>query len=573
MERSDERRKRAVSDLEKLWLSNYPEGVGRSIDYPDITLNEMLERSAAKFPNNTATIFMGGKLTFSQLVEKVDRLATALVDLGVKKGDRVGIILANCPQAVISYYGILKAGGVAVEFNPLYVEREIEHQIKDSGAKIMITLDLLLPRLAKIRESSGLEKIIWTSIKDFLPFPLNLLYPIKAKKQGQLVHVPDTPGNYQFTELLKKYSPNPPDYKYNPAEDIATLQYTGGTTGVSKGCMLTHRNMVVNAVQLKHWLPGCKEGGESTLTVLPLFHSYGMTTCMNFGALVAATMILIPRFITKDILKAIDKYKPTLFPGAPTMYIGLINDPNVTKYDLKSITACISGSAALPIEVQKRFEELTGGRLVEGYGLSEASPVTHANPVFGLRKNGCIGIPMPDTYAKIVDLEKGDTEVPLGETGELIIKAPQVMKGYWNRPDETAIALRDGWLYTGDIAKMDEDGYFYIVDRKKEMIIAGGFNIYPRDIEEVLFEHPKVLEGAAIGVPDAYRGETVKVFVVLKEGETATAEEIIEYCSTKLAKYKVPKFVEFRTELPKTMIGKVLRRVLAEEDRKKREAG
>ena len=561
-----------MPDNEKLWQANYPEGVGRSLDYPDITLNEMLERSAARFPNTTATIFVGGKLSFSQLVDKVDRLATALVDLGVRKGDRVGIILANCPQAVIAYYGILKAGGVAVEFNPLYVEREIEYQIKDSGTKVMVALDLLLPRLSKIRESSGLEKIIWTSIKDFLPFPLNLLYPIKAKKAGQLVKVPDGSGDYQFTDLLKQYQPDPPAYTYNPSEDIATLQYTGGTTGVSKGCVLTHRNMVVNAFQLKHWLPGCKEGGESTLTALPLFHSYGMTTCMNFGAAVAATMILIPRFIVRDILKAIDKWKPTLFPGAPTMYIGLINDPKVTKYDLKSITACISGSAALPVEVQKRFEELTGGRLVEGYGLSEASPVTHANPVFGLRKNGCIGIPIFDTYAKIMDLETGETEVPLGETGELIIKAPQVMKGYWNRPDETAIALRDGWLYTGDIARMDEDGYFYIVDRKKEMIISGGFNIYPRDIEEVLFEHPKIQEGAAIGVPDEYRGETVKVFVVLKEGETATDEEIIEYCRSKLAKYKVPKFVEFRTELPKTMIGKVLRRVLAEEDKRKREA-
>lgn len=562
-----------MSDFEKLWQANYPEGVPRHLEYPDLALFQVLERSAERFPHNTATIFMGGKLTYAQLLDKVYRLATALADMGVKKGDRVGIMLANSPQAVISYYGILKAGGIAVEFNPLYVEREIEHQIKDSGCKVMIALDLLLPRLSKVRESSGLETIIWTSIKDFLPFPLNLLYPIKAKKDGQLVHVPTGEGNYQFVDLLKKHPPDPPSYKFNPAEDIATLQYTGGTTGVSKGCMLTHRNMVVNAYQLTRWLPGLKEGGERILTALPLFHSYGMTTCMNFGALTGATLILMPRFIVKDILKAIDKWKPTLFPGAPTMYIGLINHPDVAKYDLKSITACISGSAALPVEVQKRFEELTGGRLVEGYGLSEASPVTHANPVFGLRKSGCIGIPLPDTYAKVVDLETGKKEMPVGETGELIIKAPQVMKGYWNRPDETAIALRDGWLYTGDIAKMDEDGYFYIVDRKKEMIIAGGFNIYPRDIEEVLFEHPKVMEAAAIGVPHEYRGETVKVFVVLKEGEQATAEEIIEYCRSKLAKYKVPEFVEFRDSLPKSMIGKVLRRVLAEEEKAKRAAG
>jgi len=335
--------------------------------------------------------------------------------------------------------------------------------------------------------------------------------------------------------------------------------------------MLTHRNMVVNATQVYRWYPKTRLGEERILTVLPLFHSYGMTCCMNVAANIGATMILIPRFIVEDILKAISKYKPTLFPGAPTMYIAINNHPDASSYDLKSVNACLSGSAPLPVEVQKKFEEITGAYLSEGYGLSEASPVTHSNPLFGRRKEGSIGLPFPDTVSKVVDVETGEEELPPGETGELIIKGPQVMKGYWNRPEETAQTLRNGWLYTGDIAKMDEDGYTYIVDRKKEMILASGFNIYPREIEEVLYEHPAILEAAAIGVPDEYRGETVKAFIVLKEGEHLTAEEVIDYCRGKLAKYKVPKYVEFRSELPRTIVGKVLRRVLAEEERRKRE--
>ncbi|HCW50848.1 MAG TPA: long-chain fatty acid--CoA ligase, partial [Clostridiales bacterium] len=426
-----------MADYEKLWGANYPEHLKRRLEYPDVPVFKLLEKSAERFPDNPATIFMGGRLTFKQLLDKVYRFAAALAALGVKKGDRVAIMLPNCPQAVIAYYGALKAGATVVEFNPLYVEREIEYQIKDSGSKVMVALDLLVGRIMKVRESAGLEKVIWTSIKDFLPFPLNILYPIKARREGQLVEVPTGPGNYQFVDLLKKHPADPPEHEFDPSEDVACLQYTGGTTGVSKGCMLTHRNLVVNAVQVRSWMPDIEDGRERILTVLPLFHSYAMTTCMNLAALCAGTMILLPRFIIEDVLKAIDKYRPTLFPGAPTIYVAIINHPDVQKYDLKSIKACISGSAPLPVEVQKRFEELTGGRLVEGYGLSEASPVTHCNPVYGLRKVGCIGLPFPDTVSKIVDLETGEKEVPIGETGELVLKGPQVMKGYWNRPDET----------------------------------------------------------------------------------------------------------------------------------------
>ncbi len=555
---------------EERWQANYPEGVPRHLEYPDIPVHGLLEKAAREFPDRTATIFMGGKLTFRQLLDKVYRLAAALADLGLRKGDRIAVMLPNCPQMVISYYAVSKAGGVIVAMNPLYVEREIEHQIRDAGAKIIIGLDLLSQRIMNVREAAGLETCVWTGIKDFLPFPLNQLYPIKARKEGTYVQAPSGPGHHQFTELLKRYQPRPPEIEFDPAEDLCCLQYTGGTTGVSKGCMLTHRNMVVNATQVYCWYPETRMGQEVIMTVLPLFHSYGMTCCLNLASAIGATMVLQPRFIVEDILKAIDKWKPTLFPGAPTMYIAINSHPDVKKYNLKSVNACLSGSAPLPVEVQKKFEEVTGAYLSEGYGLSEASPVTHSNPLFGRRKEGSIGLPLPDTVSRVVDVETGGREVPVGETGELILKGPQVMKGYWNRPDETAQTIRDGWLYTGDIARMDEDGYTYIVDRKKEMILAGGFNIYPREIDEVLYEHPAILEAAAIGVPDEYRGETVKVFIVTKPGHQLTAEEVIEYCRGKLARYKVPKYVEFRSELPRTIVGKVLRRVLAEEEHRKR---
>jgi len=359
----------------------------------------------------------------------------------------------------------------------------------------------------------------------------------------------------------------------DPAEDLAVLQYTGGTTGVSKGAMLTHRNLVANVHQCLAWFPDIRMGKESILCTLPFFHSYGMTVDMNFGVLSGSTLVLIPN--PRDlhmVLKAITKHRPTLFPGVPAMYIALINNPDVQsgKMDVTSIRACLSGAAPLPVEVQQEFERLTGGKLVEGYGLSESSPVTHANPLDGIRKAGSIGMPVPNTEVRVVDVEDRAKELPLGEIGELAVKGPQVMKGYWNMPEETDNVMdADGWLYTGDIAQADETGFFYIVDRKKDMIIASGYNIYPRDVEEVIFEHPKVEDVAVAGIPDPKRGETVKAYVVLKEGQTATEEEIIEFCRDKLSKYKVPTAVEFRTELPKTMVGKVLRRVLVEEEKKK----
>jgi long-chain acyl-CoA synthetase len=404
-----------------------------------------------------------------------------------------------------------------------------------------------------------------------MPFPQRWLYPIKARREGRWVVVPQQADTYDFLDLMKRASqgkfPPAPKVDLKP-EDIAIFLYTGGTTGVSKGAVLTHRNLVANMAQLRAWMHALQEGKEVILGALPFFHSYGMTTCMHMGLFVRAAVVLVPRFDLKMALNAIDKFKATCFSGVPTMYVAINNYPDTPKYNLRNIRACISGGAPLPLEVAKKFEQITGGRLVEGYGLSETSPVTHSNPIFGERREGSIGLPLPNTEAMVCD-PVTRKPLPVGDIGELAIRGPQVMREYWQMEDETQKVLHDGWLFTGDMAQMDGDGYFYIVDRKKDMIIAGGFNIYPREIEEVLYKHPKVVEAAVIGVQDAYRGETVKAFIVLREGETATEEEIIAYCKQELARYKVPKLIEFRKELPKSLIGKVLRRVLVEEEKAK----
>jgi long-chain acyl-CoA synthetase len=568
--------------MEKFWLENYPNGVAKEIDVPDISLGQMLEKTTSRYPDNVAVVFINNKITYAKLDEMANRFANVLKKLGVKKGDRVALHMPNTPQMVFAYYGTVKLGAVAVMFNPLYSPREVEHQLRDSGAKVMLILDLMWPMVRTALEKAKPEHLIVTHVKDYLKFPLNLLQPIKAKKEGTFVEVEmdaakyGLEGMYELKDLMSEASSQKPAVEIDPAEDLAVFQYTGGTTGVSKGAMLTHRNLVSNVHQCLAWFPDIRMGKEIILCTLPFFHSYGMTVDMNFGVLSGATLVLIPN--PRDlhmVLKAITKHRPTLFPGVPAMYIALINNPEVQsgKMDVTSIRACLSGAAPLPVEVQQEFERLTGGKLVEGYGLSESSPVTHANPLEGIRKAGSIGMPVPNTEVKIVDVEDRTKELPLGEIGELAVKGPQVMKGYWNMPGETENVLDDeGWLYTGDIAHADETGFFYIVDRKKDMIIASGYNIYPRDVEEVLFEHPKVEDVAVAGIPDPKRGETVKAYIVLKAGETATEEEMIEFCRDKLSKYKLPTAIEFRDELPKTMVGKVLRRVLIEEETKKLEA-
>jgi len=480
----------------------------------------------------------------------------------------VAIYLPNSPQFAIAYYGALKAGAVIAPVNPIYTPRELEFILQDSGAETIVALSQFYPKLQEVRAKTKLKRAIVANIKEYFPSLLKTLFTLAMeKKEGHRVEI--AAGDLWFQDVLKSAGTVPPKVDVQSNDD-AVLLYTGGTTGLPKAAQLTHHNLLANVVQLRAWIPWAKEGNEGFLTALPLFHSYAMTTCLNMGMLLAGTLILIPNpRDLEHLLKAIDRHKPSFFPGVPTLYTAIINNPNVTKYNLKSIRACLSGAAGLPLEVAKKFGEITGGRLVEGYGLSETSPVVTANPLFGENRIGTIGVPIPDTDVKLFDVETGDKEVAVGEAGELCVKGPQVMKGYWNKPEETAKTIRDGWLHTGDVAVMDADGYFRIVDRLKEMIISGGYNIYPREIEEVLYQHPAVFEAAAIGVPDAYRGESAKAFVVLKPGQKATAEELIAFCKQNLAPYKVPRAIEFRDTLPKTMIGKILRRELVAEEKAK----
>jgi long-chain acyl-CoA synthetase len=554
--------------MEKTWHRFYDEGVPFDIDPPQDPIFACLERSAQAFPHVTATEFIGARLTYQQLADQVKRFAASLSQLGVEPGDRVAIMLPNCPQTIIAYYAILRIGGVAVMTNPMYVERELGHQLRDAGAKVLVGLDHLYPRIDRVWKDTAIKQLVITSIRDYLPFPLNFLYPFKAKKQNLNMKVPYGGSIHSFKRLVKDSPGNPPRPEV-AVNDLALLQYTGATTGVAKGVMLTHGNLVANFMQISAWLPTLNCGEERFICVLPFFHVFGMTTAMNWPIYLAATMTLLPRFETKDFLKTINKSRPTIALLVPTIFTALINYPEISKYNLSSINYVVSGSAPLPVEIMNRFEKLTGSVILEGYGLTEASPVTHVNPVKSKRKAGSIGIALPSTDARIVDLETGTEEQQVGQPGELVIKGPQVMKGYWNMDEETAKTIKDGWLHTGDIAHMDEDGYVFIIDRKKDMIIAGGYNIYPRDIDEVLYEHPKIADAVTIGVPDEYRGETVKIFVVVKPGETLTEEEVLAHCKERLASYKVPRLVEFRDELPKTMVGKVLRKELRSEELRK----
>ncbi len=558
---------------QKPWLKFYEAHVPEHIDYPGTCLPAVLEDMAGKYPDHPAMIFKERVITYREFNLTVDRFGAALQELGVKKGDRVAIHLPNCPQFPIAFYSVLRVGGIAVPCNPIYTAREMKHQLNDSGAEVIVTLSSMYPLIRQIRAETPLRHVIVAQIKTYFPPVLRLLFTLLLeKKKGHRVDISGEVNTHWFSNLLAKAPAKPRPVKI-ALDDSAVLLYTGGTTGLSKGAQLTHKNILVNAHMAIKWTGGV-EASESTLTAIPLFHSYGMTMCMNSNIVSAGTMILIPdpRDLD-DILKSIHKHRPTYYPGVPAMYVAIVNHPQVRKYDLRSIKVCCSGAAPLPVEVQQRFQELTGGRLVEGYGLSESSPVTHGNPAYGESRIGTIGLPWPDTEARIVDVDTGKKVLAPGEVGELCVRGPQVMKGYWNMPTETANVLHrdpqggDPWLYTGDIATMDEDGYFRIVDRKKDMILgAGGENIYPRDIEDVLYEHPKVLEAAAIGVLLPGKGERVKVFIRLKEGQTASAEEIIAFCKENLAAYKVPKYVEFRAQLPKTIVGKILRRELVKEE-------
>lgn len=559
-------------ETEKRWLKLYPDQIAKNVYYRADTLPQLLKYAANEYPKHKAIHFMGKEMTFKTLYKKTLQFAAYLQHLGVKKGDRVAVMLPNIPQTVISFYAILQAGAIAVPVNPLYQEREIEFIMKDSGAKVIITLDMLYNRVERVMKQTNLEHIIVTSIKDYLPFPKNIVYPfIQAKEQGKPPTITSSNSTHLFTQTLKSKESVLKEVPINFEEDIAILQYTGGTTGFPKGVILTHQNLVANTSMCRQWLYKMEKGKEKMLAVMPLFHVYGLMTVLVLSVMEVYKMILVPKFDASGLLKTIHKQKPTVFPGAPTIYIGLMNHPDISQYDLSSIKGAISGSAPLPVEVIEKFEEKTGGKIVEGYGLTETSPVTHVNFLWDNEiVKGSIGVPWPGTDAAIFSLESGEI-LPVGEVGELAIKGPQVMKGYWNNDEETNKVLKDGWLLTGDIAYMDEKGYFYIVDRKKDIIIAGGFNIYPREIEEVLYEHPAVMEASVVGVKDPYRGETVKAFIVLREGMTVTEEELNQFMRRKLASFKVPRIYEFREELPKTAVGKVLRRQLKKESEEENE--
>jgi len=555
--------------MERPWLNFYEEGVPHSIEVPELTLGELFSEAVTESPEHQAVSFFGKKFSYRTLGLQVEQFAHALSELGVKKGDRVAILLPNIPQYPVVHFGALKIGAILVPTNPLYVERELTYQLVDSGAETIVTLDSFYSKIANIKSETSLKRIIVTRLQEYLPATLKLIYPIKSFIEGNRSKVEYGSEVFRFQDLLAAQEEREVFSGEVKNGDTAMFLYTGGTTGLSKGAILTHSNLVANVMQIRLWYNRVDVGEEAVLCALPFFHSYGLTTCLHLAVLLRSKMILIPnpRDI-KTVLKTIQKEKASLFSGVPTLYVAINNHPQVERYDLSSIKCCVSGGAPLPLSVAKQFEELSGGRLVEGYGLSETSPVTHANPIRGKRIEGSIGLPMPSTDAMIVDPE---TKKPLrvGQVGELAVQGPQVMQGYWQKTEETDMVLQEDWLYTGDLAKIDDDGYFYIVDRQKDMIIAGGFNIFPREIEDVLFEHDKVLEAAVIGVEDEYRGETVKAFIVTKPGEVLTEREIISFCKQRLAPFKVPKLIEFRESLPKSNIGKILRRVLKEEEGQK----
>jgi len=553
--------------FERSWHKSYAAGVPRDPAFEKITMPEILTRTAQRFPDRSALIFMGKKITYRKLEGLVNRFARALTGLGVKAGDKVAMLLPNMPQLVIANYAAMRIGAVPVPCNPLYTERELAHHFNDSDSTVLIALDLRLPLVEELKGKTGIRSIIACHITDYLPFPGNKLLRFFHYNLYQKV-LPES-GMYEFLPLLNKH-PDTPVENTARWEEVGALMYTGGTTGISKGVMMTHANISCNVQQLRASFPEAKDGEESIMAVFPFFHSAGWTGIQNLSILAGWTDILVPRPDAPVIAATLKKQKPTLLPGVPTVYVGLLAGEEFRKMDLSSVKAFLAGAAPLPLKVIQKLKSVRDCPVINVYGLTEICPMGTATPWGREEKPGTVGVPIPGTDLKIVDLETGTRELPAGEAGEICFKGPQVMKGYYKKPEETAAVLKDGWLFTGDIGFLDADGYLTIVDRKKEMIVAGGFNVYPSEVDGVLFAHPKVIEACTIGVPDEYRGETVKSYIVLKTGESAGAEEIIAHCRETLAAYKVPKIIEFIDELPKSAVGKVLRRELKELGSKKR---
>jgi len=553
--------------------------------YPESTVPDLLKAAADRFPDSTALLFYGTRISYSDFYRLVLCFAQALERLGVRRGDRLAIMLPNIPQAVIGYYGALQAGAIVVQINPLYLSEELELQLCDSGAETILALDLFHARIEPIYQRTALKHVILTRVSDFLPPLKRLLFPIKARMKGKWVCIQPSPPVFDFLELIhesreKTWSRPAQDGRVNrnrngqslsprpgPApDDLALLQYTGGTTGTPKGVMLTHRNVVANATQCRAWMTGCREGAEVFLGVIPFFHVYGLSTCQHLAIMTGSSLVLLPRFDVKEVLQAIDTHRVTVVSAIPMMFMKMTEFPRIHRYDLSTLRICLSGASPLHAEVQERFERLTGVRITQGYGLTEAGPVTHCNPINGTGPSGSIGVPFPDTETRIVDLETGERVLPVGEAGELTVHGPQVMRGYWNNDLETRGVIRDGWLYTGDIVRQDPSGFFFLVDRKKDMIKTRGENVYPRDVEETLFRHPAVKDAVVAGIPHREFGEAVKAYVVLHEGQHVTEQELIAHCRGALARFKVPTSIAFRQDLPRTLVGKVLRRTLQQEE-------
>jgi long-chain acyl-CoA synthetase len=555
--------------MKPAWLDQYPASVPPNLDYPDKLLPALLSDAARQWPRRAAIRFYGKTIRYQVLDQLASRFASGLSALGVQKGAVLAIMLPNLPQTVIAYYGALRAGAVVTPINPLYVENEILRQVEDSGCEVMLALNKFHSRVRPLLGRTSLRYLILTSVHEYLPWLKRVLYPLKHGREATGIAENGDSAIRLFNSLLRR-NVEGPGISGSP-NDLALLQYSGGTTGVPKGVMLTHRNLVCNTWQCRSWIPELVKAHQIFLGVLPFFHVYGMTTCQNLCFSVGGTLVLLPRFHAPEVLKTIAQERITVFPGIPSMYSAINNCQHLDRCDLGSVRLCISGAGPLPLTVQERFEALTGARLMEGYGLTEASPVTHINPVTstGARRTRSIGLPLPDTEAKVVDMESGEQEMPDGDIGELVIKGPQVMAGYCKREEETRQVLRKGWLYTGDLARRDADGFFYIQDRKKDMIKSGGENVFPREVEEVLLRHPKVKDACVVGLPLGLRGEIIKAYVVLKDNQSSTPAEILGHCRKELARFKIPKRVEFRPELPKTLVGKVLRRVLIEEELKK----
>jgi long-chain acyl-CoA synthetase len=548
--------------VERVWLKRYPPSVPHTLDIPSKLLPEVIEESVRRWGAHTALIYYGAKWSYRRLWEESGHFAAALARDGVRPGDPVALYLPNCPAYPVAFLGILRAGAVVVQISPLYLGQDLSRLLRDSSPKALVTLELLYPNLEKVRSQYSVPVLYVARLREFYPFWKRPFVNLVLRRQGRSTAFPRHDPTVRPWEWTVGSRGVPPDFHGDPATTVAVLQYTGGTTGIPKAAMLSHRNLHANLLQINAWNTNRTPGEETILASLPFFHIYALTVALLAGLAEGATIVIQTRPDVPELLQLIDRYAPTQFPGVPALYQAFIQTPDIQRHRIRTIKFCVSGSAPLPVEVARRFEELTGGTLIEGYGLSETSPVTHVNPTQGERRAGSIGLPVPNTDQRVVDVETGTRVLPAGEVGELDVRGPQVMLGYFHNASETALVLRDGWFRTGDIARIDADGFAFIVDRKKDTINVGGMKVYPREVEEVLFQHPSVGEAAVVGVPDRERGEVVKAFVVPKAGTHPTEAELIAFVRERIAHYKAPRTVEFRTSLPRSGVQKVLRRVL-----------